>query len=82
MLYNKTGLLLPDLKATSIELKKEEKSAFYWRGFRYQKPVQNAIFGRVNPFLLLRITGIFAAGLFDWWTNMNVNKMRWIKNGF
>lgn len=81
---NKTALLLPDLEANSVyyELKKEGKSAFLGEDLDIRKQFGILFERRVNPFILIRVKGLFMAGLFDWWTNMIVNEMTKIKSGF
>lgn len=81
---NKTAVLLPDFEANELyyDLKRNKFSAFLGNDLKISTSYGISFIRRVNLNALRRMNGLYAAGLWDWWTKMLVDVMTRIKGGF
>ncbi len=81
---NRTAVLLPDFAAHEYyyNLKRKKKSAFLGNGLQMSMSYGIKFSRRVNPQVLVRMQGLYSAGLWDWWTKVMVDFMPRIQGGF
>lgn len=81
---NYTALFLPDVEANAMyyRLKREGKSAFLGEHLGLNKDHGLMFFRWVNPAVLERLKGLYAGGLYGWWTDLLVNVVIRIRGGF